>query len=392
MKPGETPFYHTRVECPVCKTVNEFETIKVGAYTEEGRDSDFCPTKRQWFNPRYRDVNPLLYYMATCSSCFYTREFNRRFRDWKEDTAFRTYRQAPVRHKHLAALAGPDGVVRRLGAAVWPQSYPSRTAINKLLLGILDEQMLEQPSAFDIGRWYLRIAWLFRELGGAESGRSSPHVMSRRRLGSLLRELSGQIGPVRATIAQIVELVQSQPDCATTSPDDSDGRERSHALVADLETRTGELERSIADLTRDISQVSDPMVGGTTEPHADSYGEHSSYESFLSGLRMDWPGVPINEIEALRWSRDFHRQAYEEGRGIEPGNAQIQVAYLVGELARRVGEFDQAAQYFNVAVRTGREWMHQMHNDTTKTALARHIVDLATEQMRTMRTAAGVER
>src|SRR3990170_5366793 len=99
MKTDESPFYISRVECPVCKTVNDFETIKMGAYNESGRDSDFCPTGREWRNQKYQAVNPLLYFMVACSSCFYAREFNRNFREWKDDTAFRTYRQKIVRQR-----------------------------------------------------------------------------------------------------------------------------------------------------------------------------------------------------------------------------------------------------------------------------------------------------
>ena len=58
---------------------------------------------------------------------------------------------------------------------------------------------------------------------------------------------------------------------------------------------------------------------------------------------------------------------------------------MVGELARRTGRFDDAQRYLNSAVRVGREWIHQMASDKTKTALASHIVDLAVEQLRRMR-------
>ncbi len=31
---NDSPFYLTRLECPICKTLNEFETVRVGAYVE----------------------------------------------------------------------------------------------------------------------------------------------------------------------------------------------------------------------------------------------------------------------------------------------------------------------------------------------------------------------
>ena len=126
---SEVPVFMTRVECPVCKTVNDFETIKVGAYTEHGRDTDFRPTERVWRNTKYQHINPLLYFTATCSSCYYTREFNKSFKEWKTDPAFRSFRQKIVREKHLNALAGPGALIKLLGMALAPQNAPNESAI-----------------------------------------------------------------------------------------------------------------------------------------------------------------------------------------------------------------------------------------------------------------------
>ena len=73
---NDSPFLLSKVECPICKTLNEFEIIKVGAYAERGRDTDFCPLDIHWRFPPYQAYNPLVFFAATCSNCFYTRELN----------------------------------------------------------------------------------------------------------------------------------------------------------------------------------------------------------------------------------------------------------------------------------------------------------------------------
>ncbi len=65
----DSAFLLSKVECPICKTVNEFETIKVGAYVENGRDTDFCPMGITWKYSRYEAYNPLLFFTATCTHC-----------------------------------------------------------------------------------------------------------------------------------------------------------------------------------------------------------------------------------------------------------------------------------------------------------------------------------
>jgi len=387
MKADETPFYFTRVECPVCRTVNEFETIKMGAYTESGRDTDFRPLQREWRNPRYNNTNPLLYFMATCSSCFYTREFNRKFREWKSDTAFRTHRQTVVRQHHLAQLADENSAAKLLGAALWPASYPLRTAINKLLLGILDEEQLDGASHFDIARWYLRSAWLFREMNGGTETHSSPWTLLRQQITQRLHSVRTEAESATAQIAEVKGMLDCHPESVVATPNDNDGPPLCGQSVQTLAGYADALIAETDNLLQLLSQ--DQGATETTEGgnDAERYGDYPSYTSFLREIKMHWDGIPTDEMEALGKSLEHYRKAYREGRDIPPGNAQIQLAYMIGELSRRTARYTDARQFFDLAIRTGREWMHKLKNDPTKTALARHIVDLAIDQVHAMRDA-----
>ena len=149
--------------------MNEFELIRVGAYAEEGRDTDFCPMNVKWRFPRYQGYNPLVFFTATCSNCFYSRELTNDYKDWKNDSNFRTYRLKSVKERHLEQLSTADSVIKTLGAKIDLNRYPNESAILKLLLAITDEQMYDRHSRLDIGRFYLRIAWLFRDLEKGEN-------------------------------------------------------------------------------------------------------------------------------------------------------------------------------------------------------------------------------
>lgn len=385
MKADETPFYFTRIECPVCRTVNEFETIKMGAYTESGRDTDFRPLQREWRNPRYNNTNPLLYFMASCTSCFYTREFNRKFREWKTDAAFRTHRQAVVRQQHLALLADENSPLKVLGAALWPASYPLQTAINKLLLGILDEEQLEGSSHFDIARWYLRIAWLFREMGGGEVTHASPWTLLRRQITQKLEAVRRDAEDAGIQIGEVKGMLDCHPESVVAAPDDADGPERCSQSVQTLAGYAESLVAETDTLLQLLSQESGGDMSAAGGDDAERFGDYTSYASFLREAKVQWSGIPTDEMEALGASLDHYRKAYREGRDIPPGNAQIQLAYMIGELSRRTGRLTNSRQFFDLAIRTGRQWIHKLQNDPTKTALARHIVDLAIDQVHAMR-------
>jgi uncharacterized protein (DUF2225 family) len=372
---AEVPVFMTKVECPVCKTVNEYETIKMGAYVENGRDTDFCPTNRVWRNPKYQHVNPLLYFMASCSSCFYTREFNKNFKEWKTDSNFRSSRQKAVREKHLNALAGSDGLIKALGTAMNPREMPQETAIVKLLLAIFDELMLDRPSYLDIGRWYLRIAWVFREMSGGLQSTLNVEQRQKSRLSLLLKSIQESFGRCARQIEEFSELVEGQPQVGPTSEDPY------RTALFTWRSNLDPILQSVDSLlvwrgTEPDAQIQIPADSQTARPFAG----YPSFDTFLNAMAEKNNGVPQNELEAVSWSLLYYRRAYEESHDVTGSNQKIQVAYMIGELARRVGENENAWQYFNIAIRTGQEVIHLHRDDPSKTALARKIMEMAREQ------------
>ena len=125
----ETAFFNTTVECPICKKENRFDTIRVGAYVESGRDTDFCPKDIKWRFPEYATHNPLAYFVATCSNCLYSREFNDSFKKWQNDTTFKTYKLKRVKERHLEELAKDGSIIKQLGALIDLEKQPDASAI-----------------------------------------------------------------------------------------------------------------------------------------------------------------------------------------------------------------------------------------------------------------------
>ena len=74
--------------------------------------------------------------------------------------------------------------------------------------------------------------------------------------------------------------------------------------------------------------------------------------------------------------------AFKDGRDIAQGNQQIQASYLIAELSRRIGDYEQAKEYFNTTIRSGQELVYRHKGDRSRTALARKILELAIEQGR----------
>jgi hypothetical protein len=384
--PSESPFLSLKVECPICKTINEFELIKVGAYQEGGRDTDFCPTEIFWRFPRYQGYNPLVFFTAMCSNCFYTRELTNEYRDWKNDNSFKTYRLKAIRDKHLEQLSTADSVVKQMGSRCDTAQFPNESAILKLHLAIFDEQLFEHHSRLDLGRFYLRIAWIFRQSSKTENPQT---VMLR----GLIQELEqgtdrlikgvGQIGP---ELADFVGTVTSQFAMEQLPTNIASRvlpyREQFSAMLAEFREQMTSMENRATAVSRLVDEFKVAALGGDTAGEGQRFGSYASFADFLMAMQRLWPQVVTNEREALVKAVDHYKASFSAGRDIAPGNQQIQASYLIAELSRRVGNFDQAKQYFSSTIKTGQEFIYQNRQDQSRTALARKILELAMEQGR----------
>ena len=383
---SESPFFLTKVECPICKTINEYETIKVGAYSETDQDTDFCPTSRTWRNPRYQAYNPLLFFVATCSNCFYTREFNNQFKEWKNDSYFKTYRLKIVKERHLEMLASSESIIKKIGSELDAGRFPHETAVLKLILAIITCGHPDSDNHLDLARFYLRIAWLFRDMDRGEN----PNVQLMK---GYLSDVDGRLAMLEKDLGQVeARLKEIESAVASQFEDDNISAELKSSLYPIKDRYNVELASfkevlSLLDGKRDaLSQIVKEhrslALGTTGDESALGFHSHRSFYDFLSQLTSSHKEIPLNEKDALKFSVMYYIKAFRDGRNIAKGNQQMQASYLIAELSRRIGEHEQAKEYFNTTIRTGQEFIYKHKGDPGRTALARKILELAIEQGR----------
>ncbi len=379
----ESPFFLTKIECPICKTLNEFETLKVGAYVEEGRDTDFCPLETKWRYPRYQAINPLAFFTVTCNNCYYTREFSNNFKEWKNDNHFRTYRLKTVKEKHLDKLAVSESVLKKMGQAVDIVRHPNESAIIKLHLSILDELLPDRPSMLDLGRFYLRIGWVFRSMQDAVN----PNDLF---INGLMMEMCTKFTALQNCHSDtgkessgLINHINSHFDNENISTDIQSQmipfKDKFGKAVENLQTQLESAKNEFEKINEIIIEYKNVVFGGS-QGSGGSFGNHASFKDFLFDVKKDWSLIVVNESEALEKAIHYYIQALEDGRTISAGNQLIQASYLIAELSRRIGDFDNARQYFNSTIKHGQEFVYQNRQDPARTALARKILELAIEQ------------
>lgn len=382
---NESPFFLTKIECPLCKTVNEFETIKVGSFTENGRDTDFCPVDIQWRYPKYSEYNPLAFFTAVCSNCFYTREFNNSFKDWKSDNNFRSYRLKNIKSKHLDILAQSDSVIRRLGEAIDLHRYPNQSAIIKLHLAIYDELLSERISNLDLGRFYLRIGWVFRSMHHEGDTNVNP-------IQSLFLDVDNKMGIYRQSIDSSIEelqIFQRHLDAqfnADNFPNEVKSqiypyKERFEKEFSDMSAELRSVKEKIKSFVNLYNEYKAVALGGDPSGAGFySFNGFSSFEEYLNDIKRNWNEAVVSEDEALAKAIQYYTAAFKDGKEIPPGNQQLQASYMIAELSRRVGDHENARDYFNNTIKYGQDFIYKNRTDKSRTALARKILELAVEQ------------
>ncbi len=382
----DSPFFLTKVECPICRTVNEIETVRVGAYVEEGRDTDFRPTKINWRRPEYRSYNPLAFFAATCRNCHYTREFTNAFKDWKSDGNFITYRLKAIKDKHLDQMATADSFVKRMGEAVDVERLPDESAVLKLHLAIFDELLAEHYSSLDVGRFYLRVGWVYR---GMDTGKAGPG----QEVQALAADISGRYATLK-TLASDLEKeagvfarhVSSHFESSVIPSQVRDqlgqNREGFETAIDKLRQANLTVAEAIKELGAATGAHKTLLLGEEGLAAGDGIGGCSDFGEFLRELKGQWNQIALDEREALELAVHYYKEAFVDGRTIAPGNQQIQAAYLIAELSRRVGDYQGAKEYFNTTIKLGQDFIFKNRGDQSRTALARKILELAIEQGR----------
>lgn len=383
---AESPFLQLKVECPVCKTINEFDQVKVGAFIEGGRDTDFCPTEIMWRNQKYQAYNPLAFFTATCSNCYYTRELTNKFRDWKNDNTYRNFRLKTIKAKHLEQLSTAGSIIKGLGEGIDLQRFPNESAILKLHLAIYDATLSDHPSNLDVARFYLRIGWLFRGLTGTEN--PSELILT-----GLITDIEDRHGDLVESLlaAQkaFVAFKQTVNDHFKTDSIPAEKQSQMFAFrdsleggLSELESGSGQLDVKAGAMKDLINEYRSILLGAESSDGHAQFGAYESFTNMLIALKSNWSGVCINEREALELAIRYYKDAFAKGKDIGEGAQKIQASYLIAELSRRIGDYDGAQQYFTSTIKAGQEFIYEHRRDQSRTVLARKILELAIEQGR----------
>lgn len=390
MSNNHEPFFKIKLECPVCRQINNFEVVKQGEYTESGRDTDFAPVGRIWKNPAYQKYHPLLFFTATCKKCYYTRELDSSYKEWQKDSNFKSYRLPSQKKKHLAEFKSDDSIIRLLGDQINNDSHPFEAAIIKLLLAIYDDNLHDRCSSLDIARYFIRIGWVYRDHDHDDVGQSAAQLMLNK-IQIEIDRLKNDAGKFKSNISPLHQLISQDFDSVVGSS----ARNATSSKLKSTMENIPQVWSSLLDNVEQLQTEFDEVKKEMHQPHSDSpeplgFGEYPAFCDFLYKVKERWNEIPINETEALALALKYYIKAYQDSREIKAGLQQLQAAYLIAELSRRVGDLSQAAEYFKISSKLAQELMMKNRNDKSIFSNARKIYEMVLEQGRSVKEIARV--
>ncbi len=154
------PFAQTSNPCPVCNTPVEFTFIKPRLFVEQEKDIDLYPLSITWLTNEAPPGNPRHYFMQHCKQCGFTADhsfFKEPFKTSELPLGrfAAAFKEKSALHKEkfnlLEADANEDSLSR---------------AIKLHLLAIYQFELFKDLKKFEslnLGRYYLRLAWLLRD-------------------------------------------------------------------------------------------------------------------------------------------------------------------------------------------------------------------------------------
>jgi len=122
------------------------------------------------------------------------------------------------------------------------------------------------------------------------------------------------------------------------------------------------------------------LVGETNS--SENFYNYSSFRDFLMKAKRAWDEIPLSENEALVKASEYYQKAYETGGQIAQGIQQVQAAYLIAELCRRSGNYENATQFFNQTIRFGREMVQRKQGGASNVNYLNKLLEMAMDQAR----------
>jgi len=168
---SQNPFLRANVICPICGVEHEQTKLKSHLFIEQGRDIDLKPLTILRKKKGLGHIHPAVFFMWHCPHCHFTAARSE-YENPLKDSVVR-----PEKLKKAIILAYKnDPSIHQVFDLLTPEKYDENmthfNAVQLYLLAIYQMQLVDDfvnKEPINIGRYSLRLAWLFRDIASNEN-------------------------------------------------------------------------------------------------------------------------------------------------------------------------------------------------------------------------------
>lgn len=162
MTEGKDAFITVLVKCPICARDARHRYVKSKLYTPVEVENDMHVVRYRWESPEYENIHPSYYYIWHCPHCHFCDE--REVFRGKDDSKGKL---ELIQDKILVAQRTSSSVLSKLGKMIdlSHEFLSLQSALNAHILATYIQEILSPNNRqYDkLAKFYLRIAWLYRE-------------------------------------------------------------------------------------------------------------------------------------------------------------------------------------------------------------------------------------
>ncbi|MBI2504493.1 MAG: GGDEF domain-containing protein [Candidatus Latescibacteria bacterium] len=316
--------------CPVCEERNTFFRLKPDIVRPGDQEGDGHPRTWRWTKPGFDSVDPKQFFWAICQKCRFAGELDDpEFRTAeKNPEGFKTQYSSSALDRLVAGSLTGKSAVQALGKMIGSKDLFANV-IAHFHLGIFSHCLRQHIAPGSLARYYLRLAWIFRDLETYYAGANLEGV--KKQLAAIEERWNAEL-PKHKDYPQAPELVKDevgalqlsrvyfQRNYETLRESGQEAELRLRGLLAEIGFRIYFLTSIAEDYRKALS-----FFSGVMQQCQSIINDKSISGGIVNKAR----GVLDVAKERSRELRDLHKE-----RGPGPAGEQVLVAAAVPAKAK----------------------------------------------------------
>lgn len=341
---NQTPFREKNMHCPSCGKSSSVvylpgETSRI--YVPEHHEPDKHVTSWKWKNPLWADINPYHYSLLFCSNCYYA-DFPE---DFKHDHSNPRNKITYIKPMMLNDKDKDNSVINFLGKDIDFHNMTVVMAVKTFLLAIYIQELIQDLKKDEeyhqtrdwnkLARLYLRLAWIYREMGSDSGDDSESKKFAA--VDTSLEELRTAVSTLKNKLNTCKELV-------TGTFKDANAPILEKIFTAETQTMEN-LEKLSLTLNSTVVKIKTDLGETPTENK-----DEQELKDLMINLSALWPEAVFSEEKAMRRAIYFYSMTADNDPYLSP-QAAFNTAEFTATLWSMIGKENDALLVLQELVR-----------------------------------------